>query len=51
MYVRVEKEGVKGGRRVRWISPWPGMDVIEGKGDDDGDGDGITASSRLPMAS
>lgn len=33
MYVKVEKVGRAGGRRVRCIAPWPGMELAEGKGE------------------
>ena len=33
MYVRVEKVGRAGGRRVRCIAPWPGIELAEGKGE------------------
>lgn len=33
--------GVEGGRSVRWTVPWPGVEVVEGKGE------GITAGGLV----
>lgn len=35
--------GVEGGRSVRWTLPWPGVEVVGGKGE------GITADNGGPM--